>query len=339
MACTPSSKRRPQRKGTDGSPVRSPVHSVSLAGAVGGSIPPSGETLKSLLFPFGLAMTLLAPALSAQRTAATMAELPDAPVPQIASQTAGQTGSPVGTHTIPPAQTSGSAPGGSAAGETPQGSDQALKSAEKQRMLGVMPAFNVVEEGYAPPLKPRSKFELWYKSAIDPFTFAVAGLGAGIEQAENSYPEYHQGFEGFAKRYGAGYADSVDGGFWGNAVLPVLFKQDPRYFRMAHGPKKRRLVYALFSTVRSKGDNGKWQPAYANVLGNLISGGIANVYYPASSRGAGLTFERGFTVTAEGALGAIAYEFYPDTIVYLKRRHNRNHPPATSAPATAAPQR
>lgn len=301
--------------------------------------------MKSLLFSFSFAMTLLAPAVSAQRNAAAMIELPEAPVPQTAGRTASQTGSPVDTGTIPPAQTSGSAQGQPpaprepAVGGTPQGSDQALKSEEKQRMLGVMPAFNVVQEGYAPPLKPRGKFELWYKSTIDPFTFVVAGISAGIEQAEDSFPEYHQGFEGYAKRYGAGYADSVDGGFWGNAVLPVLFKQDPRYFRMAHGPKKRRFVYALYSTVRSKGDNGKWQPAYANILGNLIGGGIANAYYPASSRGAGLTFERAFTVTAEGALGAIAFEFYPDTIIYLKRRHNRNHPAVTSVSAPAAPQR
>ncbi len=200
-------------------------------------------------------------------------------------------------------------------------------------MLGIMPAFNVVQGGEAPPLTPRGKFELWYKSAIDPFTFVTAGIDAGLEQAENSYPEYHQGFEGFAKRYGASYTDNVDGNFWGNAVLPILFKQDPRYFRLGHGSKKRRLGYAILSTVRCKGDNGKWEFSYANILGNLVGGAISNAYYPASSRGVGLTFERGFTVTAEGALGAIAFEFYPDTIVYLKQRYRRNHPVSPSTPA------
>lgn len=183
------------------------------------------------------------------------------------------------------------------------------------------------------------KFDLWYHSSIDPFTFFVAGVDSGIEQAENSYPEYHQGFVGFAKRYGASYGDSVDGNFWGNAVLPSLLHQDPRYFRLGHGSAKRRLFYALISTVRCKGDNGNWQPSYSNIVGNLIGGAISNVYYPASDRGVGLTLERGFTVTAEGAIGAVAFEFYPDAIAYLRRRHDRKlgiAPPATASSVPAA---
>ena len=201
-------------------------------------------------------------------------------------------------------------------------------------MLGIMPAFNSVESGAAVPLTKGQKFDLWYHSAIDPFTFAVAGIDAGIEQAENSYPEYHQGFEGFAKRYGAAYADNVDGNLWGNAILPVLLHQDPRYFRLGTGSVKKRLLYAAYSTVRCKGDNGKWQPSYSNIGGNLIGGAISNAYYPASDRGVGLTLERGFTVTAEGVFGALAFEFYPDFARYLQRRRQRNGPAVPPAAAT-----
>lgn len=303
--------------------------------------------MKPLLLSFGLAVALLPTALVAQRGDATAsAGLPDAPAPQItAFQTAAfQTAAPQTTapQTTAPAvsATSSSVPAPvpqvTPAQETQQQrASEALKAEEKQRMLGIMPAFNAVEGGTADPLTPGGKFELWYKSAIDPFTFVTAGIDAGIEQAEDSYPEYHQGFVGFAKRYGASYADSVDGNFWGNAVLPILFKQDPRYFRLGHGTYKHRLGYAIISTVRCKGDNGKWQPSYGNVLGNLIGGAVSNAYYPASDRGVGLTFERGFTVTAEGAFGAIAYEFYPDAIAYLKRHYGKNRTDgATPPPAT-----
>lgn len=278
--------------------------------------------MKLLLLSFGLAVSLLPMALVAQRgDEVATAGLPDAPTPQAS-----------GSQTTAPS-TSASTPQTAPAPETQQQrSDEALKAEEKQRMLGIMPAFNAVEGGTAEPLTPRGKFELWYKAAIDPFTFVTAGIDAGIEQAQNSYPEYHQGFVGFAKRYGASYADNVDGNFWGNAVLPILFKQDPRYFRLGHGSYKRRLVYAVISTVRCKGDNGKWEPSYGNVLGNLIGGAISNAYYPASDRGVGLTLERGFTVTAEGAFGAIAYEFYPDAIAYLKRHHGRDRTVGTTPP-------
>ncbi len=214
-------------------------------------------------------------------------------------------------------------------------SQDQLKAEEKQRLLGIMPAFNAVQGGEAAPLRSSQKFDLWFHSAIDPFTFAVAGIDAGIEQAEDTYPEYHQGFPGFARRFGAAYADNVDGNFWGNAVLPSLLHQDPRYFRLGHGTKKGRLWYAVISTVRCKGDNGKWQPSYSNVGGNLIAGAISNVYYPASDRGFSLAMERGFTVTAEGAFGALAFEFYPDLVGYLKRRHHPNAGPSVPAPPSA----
>lgn len=272
--------------------------------------------------------------------AARPIELPDAPRPQLSTQTVPASPAPslpsgssssASAPAPAPAQTGNALP----QQETPkQKSDDQLKAEEKQRMLGIMPAFNSVESGYAPPLTPHGKFELWYKSAIDPFTFATAGIDAGIEQAQNSYPEYHQGFVGFAKRYGASYADTVDGSFWGNAVLPVLLKQDPRYFRLGHGSAKARFWYVALSTVRCKGDNGKWQPNYSNVAGNFIAGAISNAYYPASDRGVGLTLERGLVVTAEGAIGSIAFEFYPDAIAYLKRHHAHH---TALAPTTGNP--
>ncbi len=225
-----------------------------------------------------------------------------------------------------------------------QGSSASVKQEEKQRMLGVVPAFNAVESGTAAPLTPGQKFHLWYRASLDPFTFITAGLTAGIEQAQDSYPGYEQGAEGYAKRYGAAYADGVDGNLWGNAILPVLLHQDPRYFRLGHGTVKQRVWYAALSTVRTRSDHGKWQPNYSNVAGNLIGGGISNLYYPASDRGIGLTFERGFTVTAEGAFGSLAYEFYPDVAKWwTRRRAQRNAhispPVSATSPTRPAGQR
>lgn len=202
---------------------------------------------------------------------------------------------------------------------------------EKQRMLGLMPEFNVVNNGDAAPIRAKEKFSLFFHSAFDPFQFAIAGIDAGIEQAENTYPEWHQGFTGLAKRYGAAYADSFDGNLWGNAILPSVLHQDPRYFRIGEGTFKHRLVYSMLSTVRCKGDNGKWQPNISNIAGNIIGGGISNLYYPASDRGVGLTFERGLTVTAEGAFGAFAEEFYPDFLRWRQHRHDRKVAAAAAA--------
>ena len=51
------------------------------------------------------------------------------------------------------------------------------------------------------------------------------------------------------------------------------------------------MLYALANAVICKGDNGNWQANYSGILGSLAAGGISNLYYPASDRGAALTFE------------------------------------------------
>ncbi len=190
--------------------------------------------------------------------------------------------------------------------------EREIKQEEKQRILGVIPNFNTSYVQNAAPLTVQQKFQLAFRSAIDPFSFVAAGLVAGIEQWNDAFPGYGQGAEGYGKRFGAAYADAFNGTILGNAVFPSLLRQDPRYFRKGSGRFGNRLFYAIASTVRTRNDSGKWAPNYSNVLGNMAAGGIANVYYPSTDRGVALTFQRAFTVTAEGALGSIFVEFWPD---------------------------
>ncbi len=198
--------------------------------------------------------------------------------------------------------------------------EEELKREEKQRILGVVPEFNTINSQNAATLSSVQKFQLAFKSVTDPFTFVAAGIDAGLSQWENEYPGYGQGGSGYGKRLGASYADTFDGTMIGNALFPTLLHQDPRYFRKGSGGFIRRVLYAASTTVICKGDNGRWQPNYSNLLGNVAAGGIANLYYPPADRGAGLTFERAFTVSAEGAAGAILAEFWPDVSQRLFHR-------------------
>jgi hypothetical protein len=199
--------------------------------------------------------------------------------------------------------------------------ERELKQQERQRVLGIIPAFNASNTQNAAPLTPRQKFRLAFKSASDPFAFAAAGVDAGINQLQDDYHGYGQGVSGYSKRFGASYADTFDGIILGNALLPVLFHQDPRYFRKGTGSLNSRVWYALLSTVRCKGDSGKWQPSYSNLMGNFAAGTISNLYYPQGDRGIGLTAQRALTVSAEGAIAAMFYEFWPDISRKMSRRH------------------
>jgi hypothetical protein len=192
-----------------------------------------------------------------------------------------------------------------------QVAEDEIKIEEQQRLVGIFPNFYVSYLADAAPLTARLKFQLAWKTLVDPFTFALMAGVAGFEQAENSFSGYGQGVQGYAKRFGAAYANQASGTFFGGAILPSLFKQDPRYFVRGTGSKKSRFFYALASTVICKGDNRHWQPNYSYVLGDLASGGLSNLYYPAQNRnGVGLTFENAFVGIGAGAIGNVFQEFF-----------------------------
>ena len=220
-------------------------------------------------------------------------------------------------------------------------SDEVLRQEEKQRILGgVVPNYSSVERAETiPPLRPGQKFRLFFKSSTDPFVIGLDAVIAGIGQAEDSNsggetvrnPDgttrqvrwgFGQGAAGYFKRFGSSYADTFDGNLWGNAILPVLLKEDPRYYRMGSGPALRRFLYAASTTVWARRDNGKWGPNYANVGGNFIGGAISNLYYPSQEGGVTKTVIGALTVTAEGTFGAELIEFSPEIGRVIRRKHS-----------------
>jgi hypothetical protein len=183
---------------------------------------------------------------------------------------------------------------------------------QSQRMLGVIPQFGTTSRENAAPLSPREKFHLFFKSAFDPVEIATVGAQAGISQSQDEFPEYGQGAAGYGKRYGASLADEVASGFFSNFFYPVLFREDPRYFRLGHGSVKHRIGYALLQEVSCHTDRGTRTLAWENALGALTAGGLANAYYPPAERGFGLTMSRSAISIGYGGLGALLDEFYPD---------------------------
>ena len=180
------------------------------------------------------------------------------------------------------------------------------------RVFGIVPEFNVTSQRDARPLTAGGKWRLFVKQTVDPFTFVGAAFTSGLGQATDSFHDYGQGMAGYGKRFGAATADSVDGSLWGGFIFPVLFRQDPRYFRLGKGSMKHRIGYAMSRVVVTRTDSGHHAFNFSEVLGNLVAGGIANTYYPDADRGLGLTFQRAGVVTALGTLGKLGQEILPD---------------------------
>jgi hypothetical protein len=196
------------------------------------------------------------------------------------------------------------------AGSQAEIAQQQLNIEEQQRVLGVFPNYYVSYDHNAAPMTTRQKYQLAWKTEVDPVTWALTGAVAGFEQADNTFAEYGQGMQGYAKRYGANYADGFFGNMIGGAILPSVFKQDPRYFYKGTGSIRSRVMYAIANAAICKGDNGHWQPNYSGILGGIAAGGFSNLLYPYSGHsGVELTFDSALIGTAETAMQNVVQEF------------------------------
>ena len=184
-----------------------------------------------------------------------------------------------------------------------------VRQEEKQRIFGVIPNFYVSYVSNAAPLSRRQKLDLGLRTMVDPVSFVFAGVTAGVEQADNAYA-WGQGAQGYAKRYAVSYGTFMTGNLFGNAIFPIVFRQDPRYFYKGTGSIHSRLLYALANAVICKSDNQRWQPNYSGILGSLAASGLSNLYYPAVNRGGlGLTFEGVAIGTGLTAFSIVMQEF------------------------------
>jgi Carboxypeptidase regulatory-like domain len=179
----------------------------------------------------------------------------------------------------------------------------------QQRVFAIFPNFYTSFVWNAAPLKPKQKFHLAFRAAIDPVTFFTTAMFAGIQQADNAYADYGQGAEGYAKRFGADYGDIFIGRMLGAAVFPSLLHQDPRYFYQGSGSFKSRAWHALSSAFICRGDNGRSQFNFSHILGNLAAGGISNFYRPDAERGVWLAIDNAMLHTAATATGNLVREF------------------------------
>ena len=194
-----------------------------------------------------------------------------------------------------------------------------VREEEHQKVFGIIPNFFVVYKKNPTPLDAKQKLELSFHGIIDPFPFISSAVVAGIQQATDSLPGYHQGVEGYAKRYGATYVNFASATMLRDGLFPAIFRQDPRYYYRGTGTKTSRILYAMSTAVICHGDNGKSQFNLSGVLGNFSAGALTQLYYPPGSRkGSVTTLENGALATAGVGVGHVLQEFLFERITNKK---------------------
>lgn len=185
-------------------------------------------------------------------------------------------------------------------------------SGEDKRIFGVLPNYRTVE-GSQPfsPITAKQKLRIATKDTFDGPSYVLAGLFAGLYQLEDQNPSFGQGLKGYAHRYICAIADQDIGNYMTEGFMPVMLKEDPRFFRRGSGKFWGRAIRAAGGVVIAKTDKGNNIFNFSEFLGNGITASIGNAYYP-DEVGFTPTMARMFTAIGTDAFSNVLKEFWPD---------------------------
>jgi len=182
-------------------------------------------------------------------------------------------------------------------------------------------------------LEPKDKFFLFIHDSVDPLAFLTAGFNAGIDQARNQDPSFGQGLEGYSKRFGADFADQTSLRFFTDFAYPTIFSEDPRYYRLAHGSVRSRVIHAVSHTFVAHHDDGKHMFNFSEWLGTASAAMLGDAYHPDNQRGLGADASRvGFAILTDMGFDVLR-EFWPEIARKLRMPFRQSPEPDIRPPA------
>jgi hypothetical protein len=154
------------------------------------------------------------------------------------------------------------------------------------------------------------RFTIYRHSIFSPCTLVGPALGAGIGQAENEPPEWKQGADGYAHRFGSGVgrhliAETV------RFAVAAADGEDPRYHRSAETGVWGRAKHAIAETFTSETSSGARIPAFSRFTGVYGAAFVSNLWYPDSRATTGWAMWRGSTALGSSLGFHLFEEFMP----------------------------
>lgn len=131
-------------------------------------------------------------------------------------------------------------------------------------------------------LTPKEKFNNGVRVAfLNPGPYIGSAFGAYFTQRgepDRPFKSRDDNFVDGVSRFNRNFTRQATAQILGAGVYPIIFKQDPRYFRSTKRGFGRRLLYAATRSVITRGDSGRAQFNVSNVAGLLTSAALANAY-------------------------------------------------------------
>jgi len=170
------------------------------------------------------------------------------------------------------------------------------------------------------PLTWQEKGYLALNNLADPANFGtIVGISA-ISVAADSHSAYGPGLKGFGKSVGISYVQDISSEFFRGFTFPILFHQDPRYFRLPNAPLTKRIVYSVSRTVISRHDDGSPMPNYSVLLDYPLEAVLSNQYVPGVHTDLSSTVTRIATGYALDPVNNLIDEFLPDVASHIHVR-------------------
>ncbi|HEX3437308.1 MAG TPA: hypothetical protein VHT24_11120 [Pseudacidobacterium sp.] len=184
---------------------------------------------------------------------------------------------------------------------------------QTKRILGIIPNFRAVSvDEKLPPQSAKDKFVTATQDSFDYSGFIFAGALAGISQAQDSYPEFHQGAAGYGRYYWHTLADQSVENYMVEGIFPSALRQDSRYYTLGRGGIIKRTEYSFSRIFITRTDSGGETFNASEIVGAGAASGTSSLYYPGKDRTWTKVGQRWFTNVSLDGMTFIFKEFWPD---------------------------
>jgi hypothetical protein len=196
----------------------------------------------------------------------------------------------------------------SASAADPSGEGQQTK-----RILGIFPNFRAVSANvHLPPQSVKEKFFTASQDNFDYSAIFLPALVAGYSQATNATPEFHQGAAGYGRYFWHTYVDQASENYFVEFIVPVITREDTRYYTLGSGGFWKRAGYSLSRAIITRNDEGHDTFNISEVVGAGAAAGVSNLYYPQRERTFSNTAEKWGQNVGIDAATFLFHEFWPD---------------------------
>ena len=196
---------------------------------------------------------------------------------------------------------------------TPQKAGDDERLPQTKRILGIIPNFRSVSTDQTlPPQSVKDKFMETTQDSFDYSSILIPGVIAGYSMASDAYPEFHQGAAGYARYFWHAAVDQTSENYMVEFVVPVITREDTRYYTLGRGGFAKRTGYAISRVVITRTDAGNETFNISEVVGAGASAGLSSLYYPSRERSFSNTASEWGVDLGIDAASFLAREFWPD---------------------------